>query len=1075
MSQELEAAFDVSESEIRDNPLRIFDDLLEEARQQRASADERDRFKEAILVCLSHVGDWVVPDQDSVEESALRALDNYDELDRKAVVGACFLRLLPQRGASWVHEPPWRPRLARFFDSQFAHTLYQAADVDVNAQSHEKLDLIARTVKAHESRLEDALQALTSLQRMPDHRQKLMRVINNRLGQSIIQPFLPRNTGAELGELYTRVEAYLDQRDGLGVIDAHASLREGVRNLVDTLEAKGTVYARWLAERVAGKLESLLERDFADNRAVQPAKVSLEARDKKYPFHLVGQTVKIGLVVENHGPGYAYEAELFVTSSNSISLLSNEARIGRLAPSSAQLIEIDSEVQKEELAVSLLAHLAWRNLDGSQQESEFEFVVEAQKSDVDWDQLVRSGPYSLEPVITERELAGRTDVLNRLIGTARGASVGSSIIYGQKRVGKTSIARALWSYLRDLEDPNYLVVYLDDYIEESAGGTIKCLTTRICEELAHVDPGIGEVEALPAGQSLSPLADFLRAVTRRIQDARIVIVLDEFDELPLDLYAQGALANAFFLKLRSLSSEPRIGFVVVGGEKMTHIIECQGMHLNKWDTVEVDYFSRRTEWADYKELIQHPVGDSLEYTEGAFETLYCYTAGNPYFTKLLCGSIVDLAKDRRDCYITDLEVGQAVRLALGEREGRKKDFQHFWVDGIFVTGSKKRGKSIERRKVLIALSDVLEKESPAPKEMVVEHPIASGVVGVDSHLKEFVRRKVLTGDLVREVYDFKVPLFREWLKEHGVYKLIADFSDLDLALRERQEQERIKVKASEIVELVDKWPPYQGQPITEDRVRAWLAQFGGVRKQRLMFTILQGLRFYSNKFVREKMREVHGIIRRDLEWHRGGLQRVRRDILVSYLDAPAKSGSHFAQLYADESRISVENVVAKETLKDVLEEVEKTQALVFIDDLVGSGGSAEEYLRELDAEFGDLVRDQNIKVVFIAMVAYVEGWARVERAVENLRMSVEPHACEVLDKTARCFSEDSVVFPDAAERESARGIALEWGQRLEKNCPLGYGDLQLAVVFERRCPNNSLPILWSELGEPKWIPLFKRQ
>lgn len=1072
MSQESEAVFGISESEIRDNPLATFDAVLEEGREETTSAAERDEAKITVLQCILCVGNWDIGDEEDVEQAALRALDDYHELDQKAVVAACLLRLLPERTTSWVMEPPWRPGVAKVLDAQFAYSLYQAVGVQTDSMSHEKLADLARVVERRQREVEEAIQALTSLERMPHHRQKLMRAINDRVGESLIKPFLPEGAEAELLELYKHVENYLGEQESVDVVDVYDTAMERTEGFVNTLEAKGTLYSMWLAQRVGCKFRSLIQESFAENKAVQPATLSVRARDKKYPFH--HESVKLGLDVKNRGPGYAYDVDLLLVTGEDLSISDDEVRIGKLAPATTQLVELEAQVCRQTQEVSMLAHLEWHDFDGTEQISEFDLAVEAQKSDIDWDQLVRSGPYSLEPVITERELAGRADVLSRLIGTARGASVGSSIIYGQKRVGKTSIARALWSCLGDLEDPNYLVVYLDDYIEESAGETIKCLSTRTCEELASLDPRIEKVEIPEINHSLSPLISFLKRVAGIVRDGRIVIILDEFDELPLDLYARGALGKAFFLKLRSISSHPQVGFVLVGGEKMAHIIEYQGIRLNKWDTIEVDYFSRKSEWADYRELVLHPVGKDLEYSEQALEALYELTAGNPYFTKVVCGSVLDLARDKRDCYVTRMEIDQAAKTAIRKRAG-KNDFQHFWDDGIIVTGPEARRKSIERRKVLIALSDVLEQESPAPEPMIAEHRIAHDIAGLDSHLKEFLRRKVTTGDPVRNIYNFKVPLFQMWLKERGVHDLIADFPDLNAALRERQAKERIKVKAGEIVELIDEWPPYQGQPITEDRVRAWLDQFGDVRKQRLMFTILQGLRFYSNKFVRDKMSEVHAIVRRDLMSHVERGKRKRGDIVVSYLDSPAKSGAHFAQLYSDEAKIYVDNVVPKNALGETLQEAEDIQAIVFIDDFVGTGGSAEEYLIELDADLNDVVCEQGMKVVFVAMVAYVEGWARVERAVETLRMPVAAHTCEVLDTSAKCFGEESAIFPDPDERGSAKETALNWGKRLEKNCPLGYGDLELAVVFERRCPNNSLPILWSELGEPKWVPLFKRQ
>lgn len=95
--------------------------------------------------------------------------------------------------------------------------------------------------------------------------------------------------------------------------------------------------------------------------------------------------------------------------------------------------------------------------------------------------------------------------------------------------------------------------------------------------------------------------------------------------------------------------------------------------------------------------------------------------------------------------------------------------------------------------------------------------------------------------------------------------------------------------------------------------------------------------------------------------------------------------------------------------------------------------------------------------------------------MDLLSIPIEIHACEILDQSAKCFGEQSATLKNPSEREMAKELALTYGKILEKRCPLGYGNLEMAVVFEHGCPNNSLPILWSELGgELEWRPLFKR-
>ena len=458
----------------------------------------------------------------------------------------------------------------------------------------------------------------------------------------------------------------------------------------------------------------------------------------------------------------------------------------------------------------------------------------------------------------------------------------SAFIHGQKRVGKTSIARALQSHLNHLDT---LVVYLEggDYIEPSPEATIARLGSSLCSRLRRLDLRRLEKIALPSfSDALSPLADYLDTVLDVLESHRIVVILDEFDELPLSLYEHSPLGNAFFLTLRSLSSRPKVSFILVGGERLTLIIDRQGVKLNKWKGYPVDYFPIGA-MSDYGELVQRPVGNTLEFRDAAIQALYRATAGNPYFTKLICQQIFRDAIDRHDCDITTVEVDQSITAVLHETE--RNTFQHFWEDGILETGERATDKSIRRRKILIALSDVLRAGQPGTVANVTAHPLARALVSIQPDLQEFVTRKVLVTDPQGERYAFKVPFFERWLRSRGIHDIIVTFADLDGALIAREKEEALKVSAQELNNLVQNWGLYRGQTITSTKVQAWLDQFPDRHEQRMMFTLLQGLRFYSSSAIRAKLNEAHDIVRRGLIDRRGQRKVKRSDIVVSSLDS----------------------------------------------------------------------------------------------------------------------------------------------------------------------------------------------
>lgn len=962
----------------------------------------------------------------------------------------------------------------QLIETQLGDDLFKDRKGVANLQTHEKVERISAIVRELENNLLKSLDLFTSLNRVKAHRENLMSVLNGRLGRFLFQPFLPNSLDSLMIEFYKRIEEYTASKDSSGIVEARRAVLDEATRFQEVLAAYGTSYATLLDEKVIKHAIDLVEQDFSTNQAAQPAIVLIRLKEKKYPLHVSETKIQIGLLVDNQGPGYAHDILItIVAGDDNLSIHEEYIEVGRLPPGTSQLIEVPSTVLIECTYSHLCVDFAWKDFDGTSHISQLYYTLSAQRADVDWARLVRSDPYSLEPVLSERDLIGRKDVLNRLIGAAQAASVSSTIIYGQKRVGKTSIARALQSHLKD---QGFIVLFLEggDYVEPNSKATISRLGIRICKDIAFADSRTTHIPIPIFNEALSPLVDYLIDVLRVNADIKMFFILDEFDELPIELYVRGAIGDSFFLTLRAISSKSNIGFVVVGSEKMAHVIDCQGDKLNKWKVLQVDYFSREIDWPDYCDLIKRPVLDELDFTDGSLIALHTATSGNPYFTKLICQQILDTALQRRDSCITEEEVNRAVSIACNQID--KNSFQHFWEDGIFDSGPAVTDKSVRRRKILIALSDTLRDKNFASETAIAQHPLCKDIYSLKADLGEFVTRKVLIEK--SSGYDFKVPFFGQWLRRKGIHDLISTFSDLDVVLQQMNAKEAHIVKSEEVVALVEKWKIYKGQSFSEDRVRAWIEQFGGPFEQRIMLKLLQGLRYYGTDVVRVRMSEAHNIVKRDIVWEvaSGKSGKAKRsDILVSYLDGPAKSGAFLARVYADEARVYAENVLERKDIANFIVKSKSVKALVFLDDFVGTGKSATEYLKKVDSEIGDIIKKYNIKCYFITVVAYLEGWKKIEVVADNLIMNLQAHACEIINETSKCFSDHSEVFPDVTEREQAKGLALLYGKQLVSRNPLGYGDLELAIVFERGCPNNSIPILWADSGKPKWVPLFKRK
>jgi len=1002
----------------------------------------------------------------------------------KRFIAICLLRLLNINDKPFENEG-FRVRTFKLFDEMFSSDIYPRLDINPKDQTYQKRSKLQDSVLKIEKELSELMDSFGNLELLSSFRQKFMQKLKKKMSKAVLWPFLPRELlEIRLDEVFSIVEDYLKESE-MRRLQRFEKAKEILGMYYSETREYGTKYSLDYLGSLAKKLKGLLENHFKLSPTSKPGDLVIEGIEKKYPFHIVGKESNLSFAVRNCGTGYAFDVDLQLEAS--IPLRNDKLYLGRLEPAPASVeIEIPCQIAKAEKSVLVLAEIIWSNFDGSTQRKSFDFQLEGQRTDLDWETLDKEDPYSLEPVTTEEDLVGRREILNQLESLIKPNSIGSAFIYGQKRVGKTSVVKTLKTHLEKVSPPEFFVIYLEggDYINPNPQLALRNLGEKLCKEIRTSDKRLANLDIPKFEGALSPLTDFLDSVIRIVPNFRIFFILDEFDDLPIGLY-RGEFGHAFFLTIRSISGKPPFGFILVGGEKMELVINWQGDVLNKFQAIRVDYFDRDRHWADFQDLVRRPISKWLEITDKALSGLYDETAGNPYFTKIICKELFSMMVERRDCYVTHREIKEATKKAL--QTAKVNAFEHFWTDGVFLADVHAEEIRTKRRKLLLSLAEAIRKYKNAGKEHIMEaaKKLDLSEISVESELREFDRREVL---VLKDnaYYKCKVKFVEKWLIEKGVRDIIIAFPGADEFLRRKGEEERLRVTPKEVMNVVKNWGAYKGRPVTEDQVRAWLDQFGDNKKQRLMFRILQNITFYTADSIRAKMKDIHGIVKRGLVWRIDEKKRKRSDILVSYLDYLGKSGAYLARLYADENDIYYKNIIERAKITEILERKAKQLpafALVFVDDFIGTGNSACEYfeslnekhwgiLKKLSKEPGEIEGTSKLQMFFITISGFQESQAKIEKILEKLGLSVKVHICEPLDESAKAFSDKSRIFPDPTERTKARQIVYEHGVQLIKNAPLGYGNCQATIVFEHRCPNNTLSILWGESGS--WSPLFKR-
>jgi len=323
-----------------------------------------------------------------------------------------------------------------------------------------------------------------------------------------------------------------------------------------------------------------------------------------------------------------------------------------------------------------------------------------------------------------------------------------------------------------------------------------------------------------------------------------------------------------------------------------------------------------------------------------------------------------------------------------------------------------------------------------------------------------------------DLYQCRVKLFESWLRDCGHQKISISFTDRDEKLRAEEREKERTISSEQLQALSSRWL-YRGQRVTSDAIRCWLNQFGTTYDRWLMYQILTRVRFYSQDEARLKLREGMGIVKRRVSERRVAGQKARRDILLTCFGGTGKSGTKYARLFAQENKISTDNVCDIPRLLKRLEGgLAEMQCIIAVDDIIGSGFSASGEVRELAVCAEKNPNITSLPWFNITICGFEEGIQNVQHTASDCGFPLEVLACDILTSADKAFAEESISFITAQDRIHAYDLCYRIGQDLYPNGVLGYKDVQALVVFDDSCPNDTLPILWQ--GKKGWVPLFPR-
>jgi hypothetical protein len=998
-------------------------------------------------------------------------------IENKKLLVSALWRIISLNPNFTERNPVFRQRFLILLESVNSD-LYKILKINPKLDGRQKLELLSPMPRKLDETFTSLITSINDFSNLTGFWHNFRKALGDPTFKLIYSPFTLSETfyKPKLDEIYKLLSDYINA-DGQKKKAEYEKLKRHANDIVKKIADQRTYYNESIIfAPLLERISQIISADFASSPHNQPTKLEIQKVDKKYPLSQTKKKFTIEFEIQNIGPGIAYDVNVEFEVKDELRVQKYSDFYGSLEPKKYRFT-IEAEVLNKVSNISLGGNLSWKNFDEKQSNMNFRIPLEPQNSEIDWNIVQKTTPYTLEPVAKKSDLIGREDLLNELNRNAHAESPSSYFISGQKRVGKTSIVKTFSTIINNLKDKVH-AIFIDggDFAAPRPEDIVANLGVRLCQEIRKISR-FKSLSTPTFTDSLTPIQAFLSQVTTIEPDIKLIFIIDEFDEFPLEMY-RGDLADAFFQAIRSISGKNNFAFVLVGGEKIDVIKNYQGTKLNKFKVKSLSYFDKQTQYAEFIRLVKRPLDQlKIEINEEAIARIYSYTAGNPYFTKLICMDMYQHVYEKRDGYITENDVEESVKKTMNSLSSNS--FHHFWQDGILDTISQKEDIIDKRKKVLHGLID-LHLRGVSPKEStlvsLLESDYRFSVAEASIFIKDFIRRQILVADSNGDI-KCKVWLFEKWLLEEGVREIESNFSESFFRIKEQANHEHI-IKSQELSQLVSSWGNYNGKRVTEDIVRAWLQQFGDVKNQRVMFSLLKHLKFYSSDTVRSKMKEAYGIIERNVikkvQYFEPSFDSsISNLILVSYLDKISKSGAYYAKLFADENSIFHDFVIEKNKIEEKLKQNPNIKSVVFIDDFIGTGATAIESLTELldSPSLLNFLKEKDIDIKLVSVAGFVEGKENIKNAVKY-GVKLDVNICDPLNETDKVFAEKSRFFQNNSDRSIAHELSLKHGKALEEKHPLGYKDSQALVVFENSCPNNTITVIWKEKKE--WMPLFRR-
>jgi len=362
------------------------------------------------------------------------------------------------------------------------------------------------------------------------------------------------------------------------------------------------------------------------------------------------------------------------------------------------------------------------------------------------------------PVGNRTAFVGRADIVRDVVQMLRRPEDNAIVLYGQRRIGKTSVLQHLEAQLPT--QGNYCPVYFD--LQDKATLTLGQVLSGLAQEIAHAlkqtKPDLGDDPEITFRDTWLP--NVLQSLPK---DSALVLLFDEFDVLAApDAKQAGA---AFFPYLRQiLTYDPqRLNFIFVIGR---NVDDLDNIALSLFKGVDTKHVSLLNQEYSKKLVRLSEANNSLTWSDEAVEYVWQRTNGHAFLTQQLCSHVWETAYDDAPETVPTATPEDVENVIFEALDASRNSLEWLW-DGLPPAAR--------------VVASILAEAGPKPMtEEALEKWLHEKGVRVVIRELQNAHRQLQEWDLLEPAdggYRFRVELLRLWIEENKPLKRVQEELD----------------------------------------------------------------------------------------------------------------------------------------------------------------------------------------------------------------------------------------------------------------------------------------------------------